>query len=383
MWEDVFYSVDDISYLMELMGKDGEIKHFPKLSEEDSKKYQLEFMKRYRFLYENSFFILGCFMNFYSLSGHILLGDNDELSELKKEVSKKIGISNHYYHLGESTEFIYLIEEAFFGGGPLEFMELYRIINAINSKTTMFPDLKIKFSKDDNLEFSERDKSFKVLLEVMKVFLNSQDNCYKYRLNDEIKSMKMWEYIQNKKKDLLNVYYDVFNYGLSNMGVLDKSLEFGFDFDFSLSPRSGSKVGSNPFLNAFSKEHLRFYNDKEMVTIPDDIKKELYYCYHDVLDWDYKEECREDEEIKRPSGTRACGTSFRIKEGDIFFYEDNFYHLCPECFYIVKLTKDNIPEVVGKRIINRCFEDKDILRRYSLLSELQYLEKEGKVLSKK
>ena len=57
MWEDVFYSVDDISYLMELMGKDGEIKHFPKLSEEDSKKYQLEFMKRYRFLYENSFFI--------------------------------------------------------------------------------------------------------------------------------------------------------------------------------------------------------------------------------------------------------------------------------------------------------------------------------------
>ena len=380
MWESVYYTADDISYLMALMGEDGEIKHLPKLSEEDSRKYQLEFIKRYRFLYENSFFILGCLMNFYSLSGHILYGDNDELAELKKEISKKTGISNYYYYFGESTEFIYLIEEAFFGEGPVEFMELYKIINAINCKTTMFPDLKIRFSKDDNLEFSERDKSFKVLLEAMKVFISSQDSCYTYSLEDEIKSMKMWEYFQEKKKDLLNVYCDVFDYGLSKIGVLDESL--GFDFNFSLSPRSRTNVGANPFLNAFSKNHLRFYNDKEIVVIPEYAKKKLYYDYHNVLDWDYKEECREDDSLSRPSDTKACGTSFRIKEGNIFFYEDNFYSLCPECGYMVHLNKNDIGEVVGKRIKERCLEDKDIFRKYSLLSELQYLSSE-KVLSKK
>ena len=110
MWEDVFYTEEEISYLLELMKNDGEIKHLPKLNEDDSKKYQLEFIKRYRFLYENSFFILGCLMNFYSLSGHILLGNDDPFLELKKDVSEKVGISNHYYH----ETFTFSICQSFF-----------------------------------------------------------------------------------------------------------------------------------------------------------------------------------------------------------------------------------------------------------------------------
>lgn len=381
MWEDIFYTEEEISYLLELMKNDGEIKHLPKLSEDDCHKYQLEFIKRYRFLYENSFFILGCLMNFYSLSGHILLGNDDPFLDLKKEISEKVGISNHYYYFGESMDFFYLIEEAFFGEGPVEFMELYRIIDAIKEKSTLFPDLKIRFSHDDGLAFSERDKSFKILLETVKCFINSHDsNTQVY--NNGVKSATIWKHLPDKKLDLFGVYYDVFNYGLTKMGVFEESLKYDMDF-YSDKKESRTNVGGNPFLSAFSKDYLLFYQEKEVVSIPLDLKKKLYYDYHNVLDWDYEEECREDSSIERPRVTKACGMSFQIKEGSIFFYEDNFYHLCPNCFYIVKLNKESIPEVIGNRIRKRCSDDDNLLKKYSLLSELKHLEQEGKVLSKK
>ena len=49
---------------------------------------------------------------------------------------------------------------------------------------------------------------------------------------------------------------------------------------------------------------------------------------------------------------------------------------------VTETFKNDIGEVVGNRIKERCLEDKDIFRKYSLLSELQYLSSE-KVLSKK
>ena len=91
----------------------------------------------------------------------------------------------------------------------------------------------------------------------------------------------------------------------------------------------------------------------------------------DELPWDLKGFCigeKKDPSTNLEMGypvlnnASSCGSEFIIKEEDIFIDEnsteevekEDFYQLCPECGYLVRVT-DYIKNVnVKRRIINRC-----------------------------
>ncbi len=363
MWEDVYYTEEEIIHLM---GYEPEYKN-RKLatlndSEEIREKYREELIKRYSFLYENSYLLLGCVINFYSISGHLLFGENDPFSGMKKEIAKVLGISNHFYHLGESKEFIYLIEEAFLGDKPLEETEIYNIICGIKEREFCFDYLKDEYDINNlnHEQFHKIDIAFRVLLESMRVFINA-NGCE-----------NGWIHLLQEKLDVLGVYYDIHNYGLKKIGVLDEISSF--DFKFNIDRKiSSSDIHFNNFIHSFAKSYLNYIPENSKNTISDDVKKTLYYKYHNVLDWDLTILCESDDKLDRPFNTNSCGSSFRVREGEIFFYEDSFYHLCPNCSYIVSVDKGIIPSIIADRIKERSLEDKFIGRKMILFSEYKSL----------
>ena len=56
--------------------------------------------------------------------------------------------------------------------------------------------------------------------------------------------------------------------------------------------------------------------------------------------------------------------------------------LCPCCRNIVKVDNDLIPSKISERIKDKALIDKDMYRKSYLLSELSFLDSDGKILSK-
>ena len=336
-----------------------------------------ELKNRYCFLYENAPLILACFTNGFSLLGHVL--GNDNYLKLRDEVKKQMGFkeTSKCYNLRESHDFIYLMEEAFLGDKKIEDTELYSIIKMIKTKEYMnvFYDLKREYDineVDICREVHDFDKAFRILLECVRVFVNSQKPATK--VPGEIRDLYFY-----RKFDVLQRYYEIQRYCMSDLGLIDDNLEeYRFNFTLGKIPDM-SLVKESAFLLGLAK----FGGDASLrEVVPTSLKRELYFMYHDIIPWDNKVECSLDDSIERPSNSFPCGNKFTISEGNVFFYESSFYELCPCCRYIVKVDNSLIPNKISQRIKRKSIIDSDIYRKNYLLSELTFLDTDNKVLSK-
>lgn len=336
-----------------------------------------ELKNRYCFLYENAPLILACFTNGFSLLGHVLGTDNYLI--LRDEVKKQMGFveTSKCYNLRESHDFIYLMEEAFLGDKKIEDTELYSIIKMLKTKEYMnvFYDLKREYDiseVDICRDVHDFDKAFRILLECVRVFVNSQKPATK--VPGEIRDLYFY-----RKFDVLQRYYEIQRYRMSDLGLIDDNLEeYRFNFTLDKIPDM-SLVKESDFLLGLAK----FGGDASLrEVVPSSLKRELYFKYHDIVPWDSKVECCSDDSIQRPSNSFPCGTSFVVNEGDIFFYENKFFELCPDCKYIVRVEDSLIPKRVSKRIIDKFYADKTVYRKNYLLSELTFLDSDNRVLSK-
>lgn len=336
-----------------------------------------EFKNRYSFLYENAPLILACFANGFSLSGHVLC--TDYYFELRNKVKKQMGFKEIYrcYNLGESHDFIYLIEDAFLGDKKIEETELYRIINKIKSKKydSVFSSLKREYNFDEadlRSSIHKYDKAFRILLECILVFVNSQ----KHHLT-RVESDKDVLYFY-RKFSVMQRYFGVQRYRVSNLGFdCDELDEFGLNFNLDKVPNM-SLVKESDFL--FTLAHYRLYGISDDVL--SNMDRELYFKYHDIIPSDNKVECNTDSFIERPDNSFPCSNKFSISEDDVFYYENGFFTLCPCCRYIVKVDNDFIPSKISERIKDKALIDKDMYRKSYLLSELSFLDSDGKILSK-
>ncbi len=335
-----------------------------------------ELKKRYCFLYENAPLILACFTNGFSLLGHVL--GTDDYLVLREEVKKQMGFkeTSKCYNFKESHDFIYLMEEAFLGDKKIEDTELYMIINDIRKKDSIYSDLKWQYQLDDidlRCEVHKFDKAFRILLECVRVFVNAQ-KAYATKVPNEERNLYFF-----RKFDVLQRYYEIQRYRMHELNLIDDDLQdFRFNFTLGKIPDMTLVRESDFLLN------LAYFggrtDSKEIISTED--KRELYFKYHDIIPWDSKVDCHEDSSIERPSNTYSCGSSFVVKEENIFFYDNYFYELCPNCKYIVRVDDSLIPKKVSERIKDKSYADRNGYRKNYLLSELSFLDSDNKVLSK-
>lgn len=85
--------------------------------------------------------------------------------------------------------------------------------------------------------------------------------------------------------------------------------------------------------------------------------------------------------ISRPGITSPCGESFIINEEDIFVNPNNsfkyYFHICPNCGYIVIIPIELLTEEIRNRIDERCQKDANLFRKMYLYSELLFLDKKS------
>lgn len=110
-------------------------------------------------------------------------------------------------------------------------------------------------------------------------------------------------------------------------------------------------------------------------------KQEIYIRTHNELPFDFTLVCNQsDIDYDRPNGSEACGSKFIAKIDEIFYYlnpstlEDSFYHLCPNCGYIVEIDKEKLSKSLQKKIKDKYFFDNDFFKAQLLKSELKILE---------
>ena len=320
-----------------------------------------EMKKRYLFLAENSLFLLAPLLREkHNISGQSCV-------EFKNDIYLLV-----------------LLEKYLFSDTKVEESELYK--NVLEFKNNPFYidiyNRGIDLNKKFEIDLSNIDTAMFLILESVRSYIEGQPKCFnKYR-----------------KLCVLDEYFRVLRY--SNDGKVWTS---GYIFDGtdllnnvdSHSINRFDKIslpsinvlsdgeGYSKFLSGFRVR--RNFRDKTYSCngLSEEDKKDIYLKLHDELAWDLEIKCEmEEPELRtmidsrliRPDNTSPCDFSFRISEGNIFVYGRNFYHLCSNCGFIVKVDNSLLSEGIQKRIRERCSNDKNLFRKMELISELHALD---------
>ena len=335
---------------------------------------KLELVRRYKYLYENAYFILAPFMH--------------------EETEEELQASNKKWNESRKERSIYLN------------------LNIYDSVVPVFEDFLLSDKKMENstlYKMNESNRNDKEYLEKVKkgIALIEKDNKNKPYLKTTI---DMWDILRktgdyideqsgdlkNKKKKqrVLDEYYRILRY--KNNGKIYTSgrqlnIHDSSSISFLLSNTSPSRnkkdigVTKNNFITTIT--NAQFYKDNYSI-FSEDEKQEIYLKYHDELPWNLEIACNlEDEYIKlmietrlyRPENTAPCGEKFTIKEEEIFVNPSDhlyrYYQLCPHCGYIVNIPNEILSAGIKQRIEERCQKDEKLFRKMYLYSELFSLDK--------
>ncbi len=316
---------------------------------EDAKQ---EIIKRYKYLYENSFLMLSTFVK------------NDKDNRLTINVT---------------DEFNSLLEEFLLTDKKMENTTLYKWTeDKKKDKEYLEKIKKIAILLD---EHNKGKSYFKTSLDIWKI-LDVAGNYIENQSGD----------LNNKERKLkvLDEYYRIARY--KNDGrILTSGRNLNLhDCNSLLIPRKKVPIRDkkdvgikeNPFILAISNAP-RYEDNNSIFTEKE--KQKVYLEYNDELPCDleipcsYLEENLSDSEtIERPSNTFPCGENFTIKEEEIFVNpssrHNRYYEVCPNCGFIVNIPSEIIPEKVKEKIEKRCLEDDNLLRKMILYSELLSLD---------
>ena len=339
-----------------------------------------ELVRRYKYLYENAYFILAPYM--YEQSDEEF--EKNVARDIKEYGRALINEPMIYLNINTLDNVNSMFEEFLLSNANIEDTELYKFVE----------------SKREDKEYLGQVKKGLELVERKNVgrtgFLKESLDIWKI-LN------KTWDYISEQsgdlknKKNKLNVldeYYRIARY--QNNGKIYTS---GRDLNlhdvssivvplYKREPFRDKKdrgIIKNPFISVLAnapryKDSCSIFTESE--------KQQIYLQYHDELPCDLEITCELEEEyiqtmietrLYRPEHTEPCGENFVVKEEEIFVNPSDrlyrYYQLCPHCGYIVNIPKEILSEGIKQRIEDRCSKDDKLFRKMFLYSELFSLDR--------
>ena len=330
-----------------------------------------EIIKRYKYLYENSEFILAPFLM-------------EETQEQFKKRVEKYNLVDSYPMICLDIEpiFYQVIEEFLFSEDPMERTILYLLNEDLKTDKEH-----LELVKEGMLLLEKKNNSRKYLKENLDIYNLLQR--YGRYLEEQSGDL------DNKRNKLrvLDEYFRLYRY--KNNGKVYKSgKELSIQDYPSISmalelrepSRSKNDIGmtNNKFIETVVNAPYYEYN---WSIFTEEEKADVYMCYHDEIPYGMCITCElEDEYVKtmidsrlqRPENTNPCGETFIINEKEIFINQDDklyrYYQMCPHCGYIVNIPKEVLSEELKQRIEERCLKDQNLFRKKYLQSELISLE---------
>lgn len=340
-----------------------------------------ELIRRYKYLYENAYFILAPYM--YEQS-------EEEFKKMVDEYFKKYNNSILkkpliYLKINILDNINSLLEEFLLSDKPMEESSLYKMIESKRNDKNYLDKVK------KGLELVEKDNA------------NINDNMFKTKLSIWEVLRKVSEYIEEQSGDLknkerklyvLDQYYRIARYQ-NNGKIYTSGRKLNLhDVSSLVLPlherepfRDKNDIGikNNSFISTIFS--APYYEDNWSIFTEGE-KQQVYLLYHDELPCDLEIECKLEEEylqtmiesrLYRPENTNPCGESFVIKEEEIFVDPDDvlyrYYQVCPHCGYIVNIPKEILSDGIKQRIEERCKKDDKLFRKMFLYSELFSLDK--------
>ena len=363
------FNTSDSSFFSYVENRDVKYKTNSKVQLEDKVSIFVinELLNRYSFIYENAGVILGQLIHESNL---LNLSIGNSLSK-----NTNIYLNEYNCPLQKECKLFSLLEEFLLGDIPVENTSFYAVIKSINEDENLFKRTKIQFVNEDVKDFNMR-----VILEFVSFMIEHQKGAYvttrasdgNYeRVYDHAGFVKTISISDIKQKlKALRPYFDIVFYQNRENGMWNGKRRIWadrrdeFEVNFTL-------VDFNYFNKCFSD--TTYQGDiylENFYRLPEDTIQSIYTKYHDELPWNMKVKCFSDNSCVRPRNTSSCGSEFLVKEEDMFVIDDNVYHLCSNCGYIVRVS---VNHRIKNRIKRRCSEDNNYLRKKEIMSELMGL----------
>lgn len=328
--------------------------------------FKQELIKRYKYLYTNTVYILAPFLH------------EESSSEFKDRLKRMVGKNSFYkpyiYLKKLDSEILLLLERFLLDELPMEKLDFFKKLERDKNNKEYLEQVDLgcrlleKEKQSMTCEILQTKLDFWNLLSSVREFIDNQSG------DLENKTLKL---------DTLDEYFRLNRY--SNDGQIWKSgyqllLSECTNASFCITPshlnfkprRSELDVGitNNSFINYFGKDEIHL-SEKE--------KQDVYLSLHVELAWNLEILCSSDEtELLRPDHTTDCGKKFKIKENQIFLDSDSqierYYQICSNCGYIVHIPSELLSKQIRERIKDRCKNDPYLFRRMILRSELIALE---------
>jgi len=330
--------------------------------------YKKEFIDRYMYLYMNSEFILAPFL--YEETKE----EMHKRSQKYQELNLAFDGSKPLIYLKVDDKTLSLLEEFLLSDKEMIDSDLYKKIEYLKKSNKYYADVEYGLSLLEKknqgcLSFLKTELDlWKLLSEVRGYILNQSGD----QKNKNLKLEVLDEYFRvNRYSNDGKVWTSGFDLTFHDISHFDNFSMVGSDREV-IPHRKESDIGvlNNNFINFFANTSI-FKKRRNSFHFSEKEKQEIYLSLCDELPWDLKGFCigeKKDPSTSLEMGypvlnnVSSCGSEFIIKEEDIFIDEnstkevetEDFYQLCPECGYLVRVT-DYIENVnVKKRIISRC-----------------------------
>lgn len=339
------------------------------------KNWKEEFIKRYKYIYENTAFIFVSYM--YELS-----------KKTYKEINAE-GVRTAYVPVGDDTficfeefpnEMLNKIEDLLLTNKNMEETEFYKYLEELKNNKEF-----LQLTEKVLISIEKRNERFHTnwqltpwkLYDQVRIHISRQSGSL---VNKEDKLIALDEYFRVcRYKNSEDVYTS--GYEMNKKDAKGINSYEPVNKPTVIEPtRYIRDVGTKT--NAFIKylyDIRNHYRDNFSI-LTEDEKKSIYAELHQVLPWDFELKC-ELQNIPlfiRPNNTEPCGEIFYIKEENIFVRQNSdeykYFYLCPKCGYMINIPNEIIPEGMKKRIDERCSYDEYLFRKMELRSELKALD---------
>ncbi len=326
-----------------------------------------ELVKRYQYLYENAPLVLVPFIQ------------DKPKEECEKRYKKA---SDHvdalvYLNLDQYDSIISYIEEFLLSDLSMEESTLYQLLEECKRDV----DRLTKIKNEIVLATTENriHKYFRKAIDIWDVLSFTSE--YVEKQSGDLKN-------RDNKLAVLDEYYKLLRYQndgevrMSGRKLDIRDGEFSVDVPLcsqhvSLRKKEDIGVTKNDFIHVLST--MPRYDDNGSIFMEQE-KQDIYLRFHDELPWDLLITCDMEESSSdlgcRPPHTKPCGTSFYVKEEEIFIdSQGNYYQICPYCGFLVSIPSAILSDGIRDRILARVSQDEYLFRKMFLYSELFSLDR--------
>ena len=342
-----------------------------------------EMIRRYKYLYENAYFILAPYM--YEQSEEDYKKKVEEnLKKYKDPILKRPLI---YLNINRLDNINSLFEEFLLSEKSIEESTLYQMIESKRNDKDYLDEVKKGLELVEKVNEDKEYDMLKLKLDVFKILGSVYD--YIKEQSGDLNN-------KDRKLHIIDEYCRIARYQNNgkiytsgrNLDLHDAS-SIVVDLNKREPLRNKKDIGikKNDFITTVANAPC--YEDNWSIFTENE-KQQIYLEYHDELPCDLEITCELEEEyvqtmietrLYRPGYTEPCGGNFIVKEEEIFVNPRDrlyrYYQLCPHCGYIVNIPKEILSKGIKQRIEDRCNKDNMLFRKMFLYSELFSLDKKS------